>query len=87
MDTPSSRSFQTNEYYHDWSHRTGGPNGTNSGQNRYPRTPNNKSLSGQGLKSSNNAPRETSGTLVLQINDTGIGIPKQFINRLFQPFG
>ena len=85
MDTPSSRSFQTNEYFHDLSHRTaGGHNGTTSGgQNRYSRTPIIKSLSGLGVKSSNNVPRETSGTLVLQINDTGIGIPKQFINRLF----
>jgi signal transduction histidine kinase len=54
---------------------------------RLSRTPNPKSLSILGMKTNINIPRETSGTLVLQIFDTGIGISKSFIHRLFQPFG
>lgn len=34
-----------------------------------------------------NASRETAGTLMIQIIDTGIGIPVEFKNRIFQPFG
>lgn len=33
------------------------------------------------------ASKESSGTLVLQVWDTGMGIPAEYIDNLFQPFG
>ena len=31
--------------------------------------------------------QENSGTLMIQVVDTGIGIPSEYKDRLFKPFG